>query len=118
MPDTPEHYVLICTTCDGAQPAKTLRAMLEDRLPEGFAIRAVDCMAGCEHPRTVGLQATGKTQYLFGGIQTSPEVDAIVEFAFQYQRSKDGWTNATERPRALFSKTLSRMPGIGREVPE
>lgn len=75
-------------------------------------------MAGCARPTTVGFQAVGKAQYLFGGIQTSRDVEALAEFAHQYQNSADGWTNATDRPRALISKTLSRLPHIQLEEPE
>ncbi|EEE35642.1 conserved hypothetical protein [Rhodobacteraceae bacterium KLH11] len=90
--------------------------MLTAKLPSGFAIRGVPCMAGCAHPGTVGFQAVGKAQYLFGDIQTVPEVDALAQFAQQYLDSPDGWTNATERPLALSDKTLSRLPRIESEV--
>ncbi len=108
MSDAPDHFVLICATCNGTQPVEAMR----DMLPKGIAIRTVDCMAGCDHPTTVGFQAIGKAQYLFGNIQTSDEIAALVEFAHQYQNSWDGWTNASDRPGPLYTKTLSRLPRI------
>lgn len=118
MPDTPDHFILVCESCTGGQPIDDLKEELADKLPSGFAIRASSCMAGCNHPRTVGFQAIGKAQYLFGDIQTQHEVQALAEFAFQYRDSPDGWTNATDRPRALFRKTLSRMPRIELGAPQ
>lgn len=117
MQGTPDHFILICTTCQSGPSADKMRETFEATLPGGFAIRMVDCMAGCAHPRTVGIQAPGKAQYLFGDIQTASEIAALAEFAAQYRQSRDGWTNAGQRPPALYTKTLSRMPAILQEVP-
>ncbi|MDA7966711.1 DUF1636 domain-containing protein [Ruegeria sp.] len=113
MHDDTDHFVLICSTCTGTASADAVQDRLTDKLPSGFAIRHVACMAGCAHPITVGFQAAGKAQYLFGDIQTTQEIEALADFAVQYRHSNDGWTNATDRPRALLTKTLSRMPRIG-----
>lgn len=112
MPERPDHFLLICATCAEGRPADTLHRDLAGKLPHGFAIRTIDCMAGCDRPRTVGFQATGKAQYLFGDIQTKADVEALAQFALQYQNTADGWTNATDRPPALLTKTLSRLPAI------
>ncbi len=112
MSDTVDHALLICSTCQAGRSVAAVKAGLAERLPRGFAVRTVDCMAGCAHPRTVGFQAVGKAQYLFGDIQTAQDVAALAAFAQQYFDSPDGWTNATDRPRALFNKTLSRLPGL------
>lgn len=112
MTGTPDHFVLICATCKGSQPVAAFREAFEGRLPQGYAIRTVDCMAGCDTPRAVGFQAVNKAQYLFGGIETKAEIAALAAFAQQYHHSPDGWTKATERPLPLLTKTLSRMPCI------
>ncbi|WP_372573400.1 DUF1636 family protein [Ruegeria jejuensis] len=117
MPDTADHFLLICETCKGGPSVGSMRDMLANRLPKGFAIRAIDCMAGCDRPATVGFQANNKAQYLFGDIQTAQDIDALAQFAEQYRQSPDGWTNATDRPRPLLTKTLSRMPRIAQEAP-
>ncbi|WP_424832272.1 DUF1636 family protein [Ruegeria sp.] len=115
MSSIPDHYLLVCAACKGTLPVENLRDGLAANLPSGFAIRMVDCMAGCDTPRTVGFQASGKAQYLFGDIQDARDLDALAEFAQQYCDSADGWTSATERPRALYTKTLSRMPPLEME---
>jgi len=112
-----DHYLLICAKCQGTETAGALRRALSDGLPKRFAIRAVDCMAGCDRPTTIGFQAKGKAQYLFGDIGGASDIEALIAFAQQYENSRDGWTNATERPPALIDKTLSRMPRMNDEVP-
>ncbi|WP_170785883.1 DUF1636 family protein [Ruegeria lacuscaerulensis] len=107
-----DHVVLICTTCQGAEAALSIAEALRERLPEGYGTRMIECMAGCDHPLTVGFQAGAKAQYLFGEIQTSADIDALAAFARQYQNSSTGWTKATDRPEALLHKTLSRMPPL------
>lgn len=116
MPNNPDHFLLICETCEGSDRAASLRDALEAKLPTGFGIRNVSCMAGCSRPTTVGFQALDKAQYLFGDIQTVQDVDALAQFAHQYHNSDDGWTNATNRPPALFEKTLSRLPPLKLEA--
>ncbi len=111
----PDHHLLICSTCKGEDKAEALRTSLQGKLPSGFTIRKIACMAGCAHPTTVGFQASGKAQYLFGDIETAQDIQALAEFAQQFQNSTDGWTNATDRPRPLYRKTLSRMPRIEAE---
>lgn len=115
MENDPDHFLLICATCQGVASADAVTAAVAGRLPARFALRTVDCMAGCARPTTVGFQAVGKAQYLFGDITDAGDLEALVAFAHQYARTTDGWTNATDRPPALIDKTLSRMPWIERE---
>ncbi len=112
MQKTPDHVLLICAICQGAQSSVEMQNRLTGALPDGFAVQTVDCMARCGVPTTVGFQAKGKAQYLFGAIETDAEIAGLVEFAAQYQQSADGWTKATERPKALFTKTLARLPRL------
>ena len=116
--ETTDHILLLCTKCRGVEAAAELRASLREDLPSGFVIRAVDCMAGCDRKPTIGLQAPGKASYLFGEIESAEDIAAIVAFSHQYQSSADGWTSATDRPAALYDKTLARMPALKSEVRE
>lgn len=116
MEDQTDHFLLICSTCEGAEHAERLAEVLAQKLPPRFAIKTIDCMAGCARPTTVGFQAKGKAQYLFGDIEGSADLDALAAFAQLFEGSADGWTNATDRPAALFKKTLSRMPYMYAEV--
>ncbi len=112
MTDTPDHFVLICSTCQGPIPADIAKAVLDAALPARYETRLIRCMAGCARPMTVGVQAVGKAQYLFGDIETQADLKAVVAFAHQFGDCADGWTSASDRPPALFYKTLSRMPRL------
>ena len=112
MSQHPDHFLLICTTCAGPKAAARMRAALAPDLPEGFAIRPVDCMAGCDHPVTVGFQAPGKASYLFGPITGDADMAGVAEFAHQYAAHETGWTSASDRPQALYHKTLARLPWV------
>lgn len=105
------HSILICATCEGPGKASSLRSALVPQLPDGFVVRPVDCMAGCDRPVTVGVQASGKASYLFGSLQSAAEIEALADFAHQYAAHRTGWTSASERPAALSDKTLARLPG-------
>lgn len=108
----PAHTILICTKCRGPRAAAKLRAALSARVPGGIGFRAVDCMAACDQPVAVGFQARAKASYVFGPIEVAQDVDALCEFASQYTQSATGWTSASDRPRALFDKTIARLPGL------
>ncbi len=112
MPNSPDHVILICATCQGARSSADLHDMLKGQRSEGFDIRTVDCMAACDFPATVGFQAKGKAQYLFDAIETAHEVAALAAFARQYHQSDGGWTKASDRPRPLLTKTLARLPRL------
>lgn len=115
MTNYSDHSILICSTCKGEGKARKLRAALAERVSKRFALRAIDCMAGCARPITVGLQGPGKTQYLFGEIETEADVEAIACFARQFLASETGWCKASERPKRLCNKTLARLPAYGLE---
>ncbi|MEM9797144.1 MAG: DUF1636 domain-containing protein [Pseudomonadota bacterium] len=104
--------ILICTKCRGSNSAAAMRQTLTETVASGVIFRAVDCMAGCDHPVAVGVQAEGKASYLFGGIETEAEIAAIARFVRDYAASEKGWTNSGERPAALTGKTLARLPGL------
>ncbi|MEL6967246.1 MAG: DUF1636 domain-containing protein [Pseudomonadota bacterium] len=110
--DETQHTLFICSKCRGASVAAELRQALEPTLPDCFSIRAVSCMAGCDHPVAVGIQSQAKATYLFGGIETAAEIAAIGAFAHQYAGSTTGWTSASERPAPLTNKTLAHLPAM------
>ncbi|SFL00706.1 DUF1636 family protein [Shimia haliotis] len=117
MSSAPDHFVLICSTCEGPEGAARLRSDLLPELPDCFGIRAVDCLAGCEQPIAVGFQAQGKASYVFGPIEGRADSEALVKFAHQFSASQSGWTSATDRPSALFHKTLARLPALPDQQP-
>lgn len=107
------HRIVVCTLCaQGERLLANLKRAYADRDFEEVTLAGIDCMAGCEHAHTVGYQAQDKASYLFGDIDpdSKADIDALIAFSKQYADSEEGWTQATERPRALLNKTLARIP--------
>lgn len=111
------HRIIVCTSCKGkapeSQPGQALIEELRAALTgEGFEVTGVACMAGCGSPCTLAFQAEDKAFYLFGKLDPARDVAGLVEFARLYRERADGWSNSTERPDALRSKTLARIPAF------
>lgn len=117
------HRIAVCTTCrhlktgdaPGDELIRCLRTAIGtvacDGVSKSFSVFGIACMAGCARPNTVAFQANGKATYLFGDIEPS-DIGALVAFARLYKTSADGWTRCGERPSALATKTLARVPAL------
>jgi predicted metal-binding protein len=115
------HLITVCTDCrhmggpcrPGLELLKHLQTALAEAGPavsDEFVLEGSVCMAGCARPCTVSFQASAKATYLFGDIESSGDVEALVSFAKLYRDRNDGMTRAGERPRMLGDKTLARIP--------
>ncbi|WP_293574204.1 DUF1636 family protein [Phaeobacter sp.] len=109
-----EQTLLICSRCHGSRAARQLKSALSQQVASGTRFRAVDCLAGCDFPPAVALQAPDKASYLFGGIGSAEEISALAAFSHQYADSDSGWTSNSERPAALDGKALARLPALPR----
>ena len=107
--------ISVCSRCKPLKEGLCRQKFVIDELKAGLAIdvqvQEVRCLAACDQPISVGISELGKASYLFGDITSQEHVLALVEFVGQYQKSKNGWTNSNERPKALRSKTVARIPG-------
>lgn len=122
-PSDRSHRIAVCTTCRHPKTGETpgdelirrlrtaIGAAARDGMSPSFSIFGIACMAGCARPGTVAFQAKGKATYLFGDIEPS-DTDALVAFAQLYEASANGWTRCGERPSALATKTLARVPAL------
>ena len=106
--------ISVCSRCTLENEDSCRQQLVIDELKSGLTVgvqlQEVRCMAACDKPISVGISDRGKASYLFGGITSKEHVLALVEFVGQYQKSKNGWTNSKERPKALRSKTVARIP--------
>ncbi|WP_422366686.1 DUF1636 family protein [Pelagibius sp.] len=117
------HRIVVCTTCrhpktgenSGDDLIGSLRTAVGtaagDGVSQSFSVIGIACMAGCDRPATVAFQGDGKATYLFGDIEPS-DTEALVAFARLYKTSANGWTRCDERPAALATKTLARVPAL------
>ena len=114
--------VSVCARCTLKKQDSYQQQLVIDELRSGLAdgvqLQEVRCMAACDKPISVGISGHGKASYLFGGITSKEHVLALVEFVGQYQKSKNGWTNSKERPKALRSKTVARIPASFLQIAE
>ena len=90
---------------------KSILNHLRLRRKTDIQIQEVSCMAACSRPISVAITEAGKASYLFGDISSEEHVLALIEFVAQYQNNATGWTSSVERPKALRSKTVARIPG-------
>jgi len=116
------HQLVVCTTCRKTGTECRLGLLLLqslDRstdlgraagLPPDFGVAGTVCLSGCSRPCTVAFVADGKTSYLFGDIDPTENLDALVEFAKVYRAREDGMTRFNERPEGLRGKCLARIP--------
>lgn len=114
--------IIVCTRCrdprTGASAAHELvEPLAGDEASLWFRVETIACMAGCHQPLAVAFRAPGKATYLFGGIDPSVDVAALLSFGETYRSLPDGWCNESQRPPELGSKTLARVPVPAGEVP-
>ncbi|MTI11370.1 DUF1636 family protein [Curvivirga aplysinae] len=106
--------ISVCSHCKSKKSENLSQAQLVECLKAGLdnniKIQQVKCLAACEHAISVGITDTGKASYLFGHISSNDDVRALIEFTMQYKNRLNGWTNASERPKALYKKTIARIP--------
>ncbi|WP_420547748.1 DUF1636 family protein [Curvivirga sp.] len=106
--------ISVCSHCKSKNIENLSPTQLVERLQAGLdndiKIQQVKCLAACEHSISVGITDTGKASYLFGHISSDEDVKALTEFTMQYKNRPNGWTNASERPKALYKKTIARIP--------
>ena len=103
------HQLLVCISCHGGEPARTLIGRLAAALP-GFSIGGIACMSGCTRPCALAFRADGKASYLFGDIDPAAPIDDIVAFARAYQAQPDGWITDARSLGRLRIGAIARIP--------
>lgn len=113
----------ICTTCRDSREKENVRRAgnrLAQRVQQergGIAdtqltLRGVECLSQCKRSCVVSLSAHGRFTYVFGELDPeNPEhVAALFELVAQYKRAPEGFLARHERPEALRSNILGRLP--------
>ncbi len=115
-------FLLICESCQrpdgGASPredADAVTAVLQSHgLSEAISVRLSDCMGGCEHPVSIGLQGAGLASYVFSGVEPQIDIDDIVATCRQYLDSENGWIEDAHPCGRLRTCLRSRLPALQR----
>ena len=103
------------TLCSGCKPGEgpAMEADLRTRLAKagaGTAVALVDCMLVCGKPVTVSFRATGKTAYLFAGVDPVGQGANLVAFARLYAAAPDGMIADVRPAGDLRLQLIGRIP--------
>ena len=115
----------ICTSCrdgreavDGSRGGTRLAQVVVTQLGARAAtqpkLRGVQCMSQCKRPCIASLSSHDRFTYVFGDIDPeNPEhVDALFELVVRYKTTPEGFLKRRERPEALRSNILCRLPPL------
>ncbi|MFP4538154.1 MAG: DUF1636 family protein [Dichotomicrobium sp.] len=111
--------LLVCTTCrcgepndaNAPRPGARLHAALSERsLPDGVALRPVECLSNCSKGCTIGLRGPGRWTYVFGGLDADAHIDVILEGVARYLSAPDGIVPWRERPEHFRRNCIVRIP--------
>lgn len=113
--------LLVCTTCrngamadpEATRPGRVLHDRIaEGDLPEGVALRAVECLSNCDHGCSVVLRGGPRRwTYVYGNL--CPEKAAVVlDGAARYRATADGLVPWRERPEHFRKNCIARIPPL------
>lgn len=126
MADRPT-TIYVCIRCNytqsdaeraGARSGSHLYAEVERQFAAwphraAFTLTPVECMSNCKRACTVALAAPEKYTYMFGDLKPGAEAAAAVLTCAQFYATKsDGFMDRVERPEALRSAILARIPPL------
>lgn len=113
--------LLVCVKCraPGAAPEDTPRggaqlfeALSGADLPDGVALKAVDCMQNCEQGCTVALRGSGRWSYIYGHVQAAQDVETLLTGAALYRETADGLIPWRARPDLFKKNCIARIPPL------
>ena len=115
----------ICTSCrdgreavngprGGTRLAHGVVSRLGDHAAAELTLRGVKCMSQCKRPCIASLSCHDRFTYIFGDIdpENADYIDALFELVTQYRTAPEGFVERRERPKALRSNILGRLPPI------
>jgi predicted metal-binding protein len=118
--------IFVCTTCRRKRadvplgydlPGEGLvRALEEEVARQGLdeiAVTPVACLAVCNRPCTVAFTGPGKWTHLVGNLHPEAHVKDIVANARMVASVPDGIVPWAERPQAIRSGGIARVPPLG-----
>jgi predicted metal-binding protein len=119
--------IFVCVTCRRKRadvpegfdcPGEGLtRALQAEIARQGHAasltVTPVACLAVCNRPCTVAFTGPGKWTHLVGGLDADLHMHDIVTAARQVAEAPDGIVPWAERPQAIRSGGIARVPPLG-----
>jgi predicted metal-binding protein len=114
-------WITVCETCKrpgwdegGPRPGAALAALVEaEAQGSGLGTRRIACLMGCEAGCNLAVQASGKTAYLLGRLEPSPETAAaVVAWARLYRDSATGQVPIRLWPQGVKGRFVARLPPL------
>lgn len=113
--------VSVCVSCrnpsgpESERPGEAFLTAMRAAAHEAgspITIRPVQCLSVCKRPCTVALSSPGRYTYMFGDLDPSTGVAALLEGAAIYAGQEHGYMLWRERPEALRKGILARIPPV------
>ncbi|MDR7126098.1 DUF1636 domain-containing protein [Pseudotabrizicola sp. 4114] len=110
----------ICMTCRAGQPvpegevcpgARLFTAIRSADIPDGVAVRPVECLSACDHGCGIALSKPGSWSYVYGRM-TEADVPEILRGAALYAATPDGLVPWRDRPVIFRKQSLARLPPL------
>ena len=99
----------------GARLAQEVVAQVEGRTGTELNLRGVQCMSQCKRPCIISLSGDNLFTYVFGDLdpKNTGHFEALFELIARYETAPEGFLKRSERPKALRSNILGRLPPLG-----
>jgi len=115
--------LLVCVKCrrgqempeDARRPGQRLFEALDGQMPDGVALRAVECLQNCDHGCTVALRGPGRWTYVYGNVDDVSHSDVIAQGAALYRDTQDGLIPWRARPEHFKRNCIARVPPLGED---
>lgn len=99
----------------GARLAQEVVTQVEGRTGTKLNLRGVQCMSQCKRPCIISLSGNNLFTYVFGDLdfKNAEHIEALFELIARYKTAPEGFLKRSERPKALRSNILGRLPPLG-----
>ena len=110
----------VCITCRAGQPliegepcagARVHEAITALSVPEGVAVKPVECLSACKSGASVALTGPGRWSYIYGPVSEA-DAQVILEGAAAYAATEDGIVPWRERPGLFRKNVIARLPAL------
>jgi len=117
--------LLVCTTCRSSAapealtlPEQTpaglrlLAALRKADVPHTLRLLPVECLSNCTRGCTVALRGPGRWTYLYGNLDPSLHLAALIDGAARFAAAPDGLVPWRERPEHFRKNCIARVPPL------
>jgi predicted metal-binding protein len=119
-----EAVLWVCTSCrdkggpvdregrPGFRLHQRLLTQIERLAEAGVRLEGHKCLSACDRPCAVGFSGPRRWTYVFGQLDETEAVEALLTCARLYASSQDGFLERAARPQALQATIIARLPPV------